>query len=62
MIKIKEKFNVTKKDILDAIKIENIKVSQLGDKYIITFKNIQLNINTSFEQLIDYINDGDLVI
>src|SRR5574344_2043941 len=59
-IKIKEKLNITKKDILDAIKIENIRVSHLGDKYNITFKNIKLNINTSFEQLIDYINDGDL--
>lgn len=58
--KINEKLNITKKEILDAIKIENISISRIGDKYSITFKNIRLNINTSFEQLIDYINDGDL--
>lgn len=58
--KAAEKFNITKNDILAAIKIENIIVSQLEDNYVIHFNDVLIRNKISLEQVLDYINDGDL--
>ncbi len=57
---IKEKFNITKTDIINVTKTENIAVSQVENNYTICFKDILIKSKMTFEQLIDYINDGDL--
>lgn len=60
LIKVKEKFGITKNDLQQMIKIENIIVSQLEDDYVIRFNDKLIKDNLSLEQVLDYINDGDL--
>ena len=60
LIKVKEKFGITKNDLQQMIKIENIIVSQLEDDYVIRFNDKLIKANLSIEQVLDYINDGDL--
>jgi len=60
LVKVKEKFGITKNDLQQMIKIENIIVSQLGDAYVIRFNDRLIKDNLSIEQVLDYINDGDL--
>lgn len=60
LIKVREKFGITKNDLQQMIKIENIIVSQLEDDYVIRFNDKLIKANLSIEQVLDYINDGDL--
>jgi len=58
--KVTENLNISKQDILNVIKLENIIVSQVDANYIIRFNNVLIKSGVFLEQLIDYINDGDL--
>ena len=60
LVKVKEKRNITKNEILNCVKIENLVVSQVEDNYVIRFNDIMIKAGVPFEQVVDYINDGDL--
>ena len=60
MVKVKEKFNITKQEVLNCIKIENLVVSQVEDTYVVRFNDIMIKAGVPFEQIVDYINDGDV--
>lgn len=60
LLKVFEKFNVTKEDLLNVITINNIIVSQVKDDYIVRFNKVLVKEKVSLEHVIDYANDGDL--
>lgn len=58
---IKEHLAISKEEIENFITIENISVSKFNNNYVVRFKVMnKIKDNLSFNQLVNFINDGNL--
>lgn len=58
---IKEHLAISKEEIENFITVENISVSKFNNNYVVRFKVMnKIKDNLSFNQLVSFINDGNL--
>jgi len=60
LLRLNETFNITKSDLVKAINIENLIVSEFDGQYVLYFNDVKIKNSISLKQVIDYMNDGDL--
>lgn len=58
--KVTEKYKIDKNTFKKALHPKNINVSEVNGQYIVSFNQIALKEGVMLEQIINYINDGDL--
>ena len=58
--KVNEKYKIDKNTFKKALHPKNIIVSEFNGQYVVSFNQIALKEGVLLEQIINYINDGDL--